>query len=223
MADLRISQLTEVTAPIVTDTLPVVNGGETKRVTINSLSNALPLTTFVQANSSNWGGVLELAEITYAGPYAGGPLYGGDNLINNTDNYLPWDTTVRNTNTNIFELVNPNSANARIAIKQTGTYEITTRVSYFDCYSNTVSVYLDSNTAITGGSWTRLRALNRNWFPAFGVGSPPATMFNSSTVVRIASVPLYISVAVNPTANTPFPDSISGTAPGIIIQRIGGI
>jgi hypothetical protein len=222
MADLRISQLTEVTNPIVTDTLPIVNASETKRVTINSLNNALPLTTFVGSNSANWGGILSHARFDYAGPYSGSPLYTGDNLINNTDNYLPWDTTGVNTDSNTFELVNPDSANARIWIKRTGYYQVSTRMIYFDCYNNNVTVHLDSNSASTGGGWSRLTTMTRQWFPTV-TPNPPAITLIGSAVVAIASVPRYISVAVNPTANTPFPGVISGSSTSIFLTRIGSV
>jgi hypothetical protein len=222
MADLRISQLTEVTAPIVTDVLPIVNANETKRISVNSLNQALPTTTFVQSNSANWGGILSFARFDYAGPFSGGPLYTGDNLINNTDNYIPWDSTGINTDSNTFELVNPDSANARIWIKRTGFYQISTRMIYFDCYNNSITVHLDSNTASTGGGWGRLATISRDWWPTV-TPNPPAITMVGSVVVGIASVPRYISVAINPTANTPFPSLISGSSSSIFLTRIGSI
>jgi len=222
MADLKISQLPEITLLGNTDTLPVVNSNVTRRATVGTLSNSLPLNTFVAANSANWGGILSYAQFNYQGPYSGGALYTGDNLINNTDNYLPWDTTAVNTDTSTFELVNPDSANARIWIKRTGYYEVVTRIIYFDCYNNSVSVYLDSNPSSTGGTWSRLTTLNRNWFPTV-TPNPPAFIFVGSVTVSIPSANTYISVAVNPTLNTPFPALISGSSPSIFIRRIGSL
>jgi len=222
MADLKISQLTEVTSLNTTDVLPLVQSGNTRRATVNTISNNLPLNTFVASNSANWGGILSFAQFNYQGPYSGSPLYTGDNLINNTDNYLPWDTTAVNTDTNTFELVNPDSANARIWIKQGGYYEVISRVIYFDCYNMTMSVYLDINSSSTGGTWSRLATLNRNWFPTV-TPNPAAVIFPGSVITAIPAGNRYISLAVRPTANTPFPDVISGSPTSIFIRRIGAL
>jgi len=222
MADKKISSLDEIQLPANNSVLPIVDFGVTKKVTYANLIKNLPIATFVEANSANWGGVLSYAQFNYQGPYSGGALYTGDNLINNTDNYLPWDATVSNTDTSTFQLVNPDSPNARIWIKRTGYYEVVTRLIYFDCYNNNVSVYLDSNTASTGGTWNRLATLNRNWFPTV-TPNPPASTLIGSVTITINSVNTYISVAVNPTANAPFPGIISGSTTSIFLRRIGSL
>lgn len=229
MADLKISQLPEISVLANTDTLPVVNSGTTSRATVNTISNSLPLTTFVRANSANWGGILSYAQFNYQGPYSGGALYTGDNLINNTDNYLPWDTTAVNTDSNTFELVNPDSANSRIWVKQGGYYEVVSRVIYFDCYSTTgtnmtMSVYLDINSSSSGGTWSRLATLNRNWFSVSqNIPGVPATILVGSVTTAIPAGNRYISLAVRPTQNTPFPDNVSGSTTSIFIRRIGSL
>lgn len=223
MADLKISQLTQATTLQTTDVMPVVNTGITRNATINTINNTLPITTFVRSNSANWASnTLSFAQFAYTSPFVGGPLYGGDNLINNTDNYLPWRTQILNTNASVYELVNPNSSNARIAIKQTGYYNVVTNIGYFDCYNNTMSIFLDLNLFSAGGTWARLATLNRTWFPTV-TPNPDAVLFVGNTIIQVPTAPRFISVAVRPTANTPFPSSISGTPPTILINRIGNI
>lgn len=222
MADFKISQLTEATTLATSDVLPVVNASQTRRATVSTINNALPLNTFVAANSGNWGGILSYAQFNYAGPYTGGALYTGDNLINNTDNYIPWNATAANTDTNTFELVNPDSANARIWVKQGGYYEVISRVIYFDCYNMNMSVYLDINSSSTGGTWSRLATLNRTWFPTV-TPNPAAVLFPGSVITAIPAGNRYISIAVRPTANTPFPDEISGSSTALFIRRIGAL
>lgn len=56
MADLKISQLNEATTPLTTDFFPIVNQGETKKLTLNTFNNFLPITTTVQSNSASWSG-----------------------------------------------------------------------------------------------------------------------------------------------------------------------
>jgi hypothetical protein len=43
MADQKISQLNELTSPLSGDTLPIVNNGETKKVTVSNLFSLLPI------------------------------------------------------------------------------------------------------------------------------------------------------------------------------------
>lgn len=54
MADLKISQLPEAQTLVSTDVFPVVNGNVTKKTTLNTLNDALPLTTYVQQTSAIW-------------------------------------------------------------------------------------------------------------------------------------------------------------------------
>ena len=52
MADQKISQLTELTSPLSGDTLPIVNSGETKQISVGNLLSALPM-----ASESTLGGI----------------------------------------------------------------------------------------------------------------------------------------------------------------------
>lgn len=52
MADQKISQLTALTSPLSGDTLPIVNSGETKQITVSNLLSALPM-----ASDTTLGGI----------------------------------------------------------------------------------------------------------------------------------------------------------------------
>lgn len=66
MADLKISQLPEVTAPIQGDVLPIVNSSATKKVTLSNLSNSLPIHTFLQSASGFWQNTYSTVQATSA-------------------------------------------------------------------------------------------------------------------------------------------------------------
>ena len=86
MADSTISQLNEVTSPLTTDILPIVNSGETKKISLSSINNNLPITSFVQSNSSSWNNQ-GLASVNYVNtnffPLSGGTISGPVRIDNN--------------------------------------------------------------------------------------------------------------------------------------------
>jgi hypothetical protein len=86
MADSTISQLNEVTSPLTTDILPIVNSGETKKITLSNINNNLPITSFVQSNSSSWNNQ-GLASVNYVNtnffPLSGGTISGPVRIDNN--------------------------------------------------------------------------------------------------------------------------------------------
>lgn len=216
MADLKISQLTEVTSPVGADILPIVNAGETKKVSITNLNNSLPLTTFVRGASGSWGGAPAYIQVSHEPPYTG-PT---DNLPNGTDTYLAWDASTTN-DSNTFELVNSGLPDARVLIKSTGVYEFTIQAIYFDLWNDNVFTgSLDFSTASTGSSWTRIRPLFRHIF-AGDTSSPPAQIVQGTGQVVITVPNRYYSVALNPSINTPFPGTNGGLATNFLIKKIG--
>jgi hypothetical protein len=207
MADLKISQLPEATSLVTSDIFPVVNGGLTKRVSVQNLNSSLPLTTFVRGASAGWGGGLVTAQFAFAGPYT--PGAGNDNLTNNADNFPRWNTQVYNTDAGTFELVNSNTTLARVFIKSTGYYQIIAQPQYFDLYNNmSMTVKLFSSVSQTGGMAYVTRLASR-WF--VGTTVPPGQTIDCSTVFNV-STPAYYTVALEPTLNTPYP-SEGGSTP----------
>jgi hypothetical protein len=219
MADLKISQLTELTTANTVDILPIVNSNETKKISLNSLNNSLPITTFVQNTSGTWGtagGDLPYIVVSHQPPYSGP----ADNLPNSTDTYLAWDAVTTN-DSNIFELVNSGTADARVQIKQTGRYEVRAQAVYFDLWNNVrFSGHLDVNTSSTGGSWSRVLTLFQYIFGS-SASSPPGQIITGQAQINVTTANEYYSVALNPSANTPFPVSLNNTVTNLFIRKIG--
>ena len=216
MADLKISQLTEVATPITSDILPIVNSSETKKVTLTNLSNVLPITTFVRSASGNWGGSPAYIQVSHQPPYAGP----ADNLPNATDTYLAWDASTTN-DSSTFELVNSGTSNARVQIKTTGIYEFIVQAVYFDLWNdNRFSAHLDFNTASTGGGWTRVVSLFQHVF-AGDTASPPGQIVHGQAQINVSVANRYYSVAFNPSINTPFPTILNNVATNLLIRKIG--
>jgi hypothetical protein len=207
MADLKISQLPDVTSLITSDIFPVVNGGLTKKVSVQGLNGSLPITTFVQSASASWGAGLIAAQFSFAGPYT--PGAGNDNLTNNADNFIRWNTQIYNTDINTFELINPGTTTARVHIKSAGYYMIIAQPQYFDLYNNmSMTVKLFSSATISGGMSYVTRLASR-WY--VGTANPPGQTIDSTTVFYV-SLPGYYTVALEPTANSPYPSEGGATS-----------
>ena len=217
MADLRISQLTELTTGGTTDLLPIVNSNETKKISLANLNSSLPITTFVSSTSSIWGGgALPYIQVSHQPPYTAP----ADNLPNGTDTYLAWDASTTN-NSSVFELINSGTSNARVLIKQTGLYDVRVQAVYFDLWNNArFSAHLDSSTSSTGGSWTRVFTLFQHVFGS-SASSPPGQIVYGEAQINVTSANTYYSVAFNPSINTPYPLILNNTATNIFIRRIG--
>lgn len=231
MADLKISQLPAVTTLATTDVFPVVNTNETKQVSVNNLSDSLPITTFVRSASSEWAGAVPFIRARWE-PQPSPPTY--PNLVNGVDYFIPWNFRDTNeTSDQTFELVNANTSNARIHIKTTGLYDFIFEAIFFDLHSNMrFSGFLDFNNLAAGGGWTRRATFFQNTFayptPVFGsIPTPPAVIVRGVAQVNITTSNLYWSAAVNPSANTPFPATVPGNNPtnptvtNLLIRRIG--
>lgn len=215
MADLKISQLTELTTAGTTDILPIVNSSETKKISFNSLNNSLPITTFVQNASGSWGD-LPYIVVSHLPPYSGP----ADNLPNSTDTYLAWDSVITNS-ASVFELVNSGTSNARVQIKETGRYEVRVQAVYFDLWNNMrFSGHFDTNTASTGGSWTRVLTLFQHIFGS-SASSPPGQIVTGQAQINVTTANNYYSVAFNPSDNTPYPADPNNTVTNLFIRKIG--
>ena len=137
------------------------------------------------------------------------------NLTNGADNILPWDTEAFNTNSNIFELSGSGTTNARIHIKESGYYEIIGQIHFYDLFGNVdVTVKIMSGSAT--GPMGLVTLLNDSRFSELTADQ----LINGTTIINV-STPQYYSIAVNPSANTPFPSATDNTPPKIFIKKIG--
>lgn len=207
MADLKISQLPEVIVPDISDILPIVDAGLTKRVSINNLSNNLPITTFVRGASSGWGSGAPGASVAVA-QYSFEPPYTGitDNLVNNTDNFPRWNTQIINTRPDTFEFFGSGTTGARVFIKEAGYYLIVSQIHYFDLWNNNrFSVNLFRAAGVSPAPMVRVFNLANRTFPSTTPNPPGQTVDSSSLFV--ATIPGYYTVGVFPTLNSPFPAS----------------
>lgn len=204
MADLKITQLPQATTLATGDVFPVVNSGLTRQVSVQALNNSLPLTTFVRGASGNWGGGLVAAQYAFSGPYI--PIT--DNLTNNTDNFPRWNTEVFNTDPGTYEFVNSGTTLARVFIKSQGYYLIISQPHYFDLYNNMSFTVKLFSSASSGGGMSYVTALSNRWF--VGTTLPPGQIIEGSALFNVSS-PSYYTVALFPTANTPYPSSSVNT------------
>ena len=137
------------------------------------------------------------------------------NLTNGADNILPWDTEVFNTNSNIFELSGSGTTNARIHIKESGYYEIIGQIHFFDLFNN-MDMLVKIMSGSASGPMGLVTLLNDSKFSENSADQ----LLTGTTIINV-STPQYYSIAVNPSANTPFPSNTDNTPPKIFIKKIG--
>jgi len=136
------------------------------------------------------------------------------NLTNSTDNNVRWDTTNFNLDSNIFELSGSGTADARIHIKQPGYYEFISQVHLYDLQNN-MDVLVKLTSGSDTGTLTTVSLLNDC---KFSETSADQTM-NGNIVVNVAT-PAYYSIAVNPSANSPYPSNSDNTPTRLFIKRL---
>jgi len=140
------------------------------------------------------------------------------NLTNGAENYPRWDTEVFNSSPNIFELVNSTVAGntgARIYLKESGYYELTSQVHLYDAFGN-VDVLVKYNTATTsGGAMTPGTLLSDEKYAEL-----TQDRLLNGTICFFISTPTYITLSINPSANSPFPSNANSTPTRIFIKKI---
>ena len=137
------------------------------------------------------------------------------NLTNSIDNMLPWDTEVFNTHPNIFELSGSGTTNARIHIKESGYYEIIGQMHFYDMFNN-VDFYVKIMSGSATGDMGLVSLLNDCKFNE----DSSDRLINGTAIINV-STPQYYSIAVNPSANAPFPSNANNTPPRMFIKKIG--
>lgn len=219
MADLKISQLPSVAILDSTDVLPVVDAGLTKQVSVANLNNSLPITTFVQNASSGWGAGAPGASVV-AAQYVFEPPYVGttDNLVNNTDNFVRWNSEAFNTSSSTFEFFGSGTTGARVFVKQTGYYLVISQINYFDLYNGMrLTVKLFRAAGVSPASMLIVNQLGTQVYPSAVL--PSGQTLDSSTLIRVTS-PGYYTVGLFPTANSPFPSSTDSGASKFTLIKI---
>jgi len=137
------------------------------------------------------------------------------NLTNGIDNNIPWDTEVFNTDTSVFELINSGTTNAVVHIKQSGNYEIISQLHFFDLFGN-MDFLVKIKSGPTTGSLSTVTLLNDSKFAELSADQ----LINGTTIIRV-NTPGYYTLAVNPSANAPFPSNSDSTPTKVFIKKIG--
>jgi len=150
----------------------------------------------------------------------GSPAYA--NLTNGSDNYIPFNTQIFNTNTNVFELVNSGSTagtlgdqGARIHFKQAGIYEITCQVHLFDIQGNMDILVKVSSAATSGGAMAAVTLLHDYKSTELSADQ----LMNGTLMLNVTSAGYY-TICVNPSANSPFPSDGNSTPTRIFVKKI---
>jgi hypothetical protein len=140
------------------------------------------------------------------------------NLTNATENYPRWNTTIFNSNTGIFELVNSGqtgNTGARIHFKEPGYYEIISSVHIFDLFNNIdVTIRLNSSTT-SNGSMTVGTMISD-----FKSAETTGDQIIYGHIIINVTTPTYYTVSVNPSANTPFPSSTNDSPTRLFIKKL---
>lgn len=150
----------------------------------------------------------------------GSPAY--FNLTNGADNYIPFNTQIFNTNTNAIALFNPGSTSgtsgnqgARIYIQQPGIYSISCQIHIFDVTGNADYLVKLSSASTSGGTMTALTLL-----ADIRSAETSTDQILNGTYIFEVTTPTFYGVAINPSANSPFPSDANDTPTRIFIQKI---
>jgi len=146
--------------------------------------------------------------------YAWTSNYG--NLNNASDNFVPFDSEVFNSDASTFELVNSGSVTAKIFIKDSGYYEFNSQVHLYDMFNNVdVLVKLLVTNAPTG-PMSLVGIFNNEKFSE----TTADRLINGNLTLKIDNTGYY-SVSINPSANSPYPSNSNSTPTRLFIKRIG--
>ena len=138
MADSKISNLPNLVTPLGADVLPIVNSGVAKKVSVQNLGNTIsPAAAFFATQ-------------------------GGAVITQDIDTTLNFDSIYYNTDTNVFELVNPGTSTARVQIKTSGVYSFTAHVHSFDIHSNRDTFIKILSAGTSGGAMSFITLLHED-------------------------------------------------------------
>jgi hypothetical protein len=207
MANVKISQLPNYTGNTQNTWLVINDSGETTSYKVQKqyLFAAAGFSWVDTGSGSN---------------YPASDRYG--NLTNASDNYMPFNTTIFNNNTDIFELVNSGSVSgtlgdtgARIYIKEPGIYQISCQVHLFDLFNNVDVLVKLSSSSTSAGTMSSVTLLH----DYKSVETSADQLMNGTLLFNVTSA-AYYTICVNPSANTPFPSATENTPTRIFLQKI---
>ena len=151
----------------------------------------------------------------------GSPAY--FNLTNGSDNYIPFNTEIFNTNTNVFELINSGSTagtlgnqGARIHFKQSGIYEISCQVHLYDLGANNIDVLVRLSSSSTSNGTMSPITLLHDYKSNDGVSDQ---LMNGTLLLNVTSAGYY-TICVNPSSETPFPSDADSTPTRIFVKKV---
>jgi len=222
MADLTITQLNELTTPLITDVLPIVNTNETKKVTLQSINNNLPITSFVSSNSASWvgggTGSSELSSSAFIATWTSGYR----NMTNNTLNLINFNNVVINTGTDNYELETGNgntSIDGKIQIKQPGNYLINLLYNTYDItFGSYYSFYIYTNGTSKSTAASHYSTIFENNNCSTGGGQ--RVMLPSTGVLRVNTAPIWVSLIFRPETGNPYPTDINQGSVAAIPPRV---
>ncbi len=207
MANVKISQLPNYTGNTQNTWLVINDSGETTSYKVQKQY------LFAAAGFS-W------VDTGSGSIYPASDRYG--NLTNSSDNYMPFNTTIFNNNTDIFELVNSGSVSgtlgdtgARIYIKQPGIYQISCQVHLFDLFNNVDILVKLSSASTSAGTMNAVTLLHD-----YKSVELSADQLMNGTILFDVTTPGYYTICVNPSANSPFPSATNSTPTRIFLQKI---
>jgi len=207
MANVKISDLPNYTGNTQNTWLVMNDSGETTSYKVQK-------EYFFAAAGFSW------VNPGTGGAYPASDQYG--NLTNNSDNYMPFNTTIFNNNTDVLELVNSGSVSgtlasegARIYIKFPGIYEIIGQVHLYDIFDNISILIKVSSSSTLNGTMTPITLLS----DYKSVESNDDQLINGTVLLNITSAGYY-TICVNPSTNTPYPSDILNTPIRIFIKKI---
>ncbi len=140
------------------------------------------------------------------------------NLTNGVVNYPRWDTTNFNTNTNIFELISGSAAGSasRVWIKESGVYQLTSQVHMFDFFGNQDFTVSFQSASSANGAMGLVTLLNDYRTAETSTDQ----ILNGTIFFQVPTAPIYITIGMNPSANTPFPSSTDSTPTRIFVKKL---
>jgi hypothetical protein len=139
---------------------------------------------------------------------------GYGNLTNNVDNTMKYDTQVINNRPDIFELSGSGTTDARIFVKQPGIYEFISQINMFDAFNN-VDFVVKLNSGSAFGAMGLVSLFNDEKYAE----STSARTLNGTIIVDVPTSQYY-SVALNPSANSPFPSNNFNTPTRLFIKKL---
>ena len=207
MANVKISNLPNYTGNTQNTWLVMNDSGETTSYKVQK-------EYFFAAAGFSW------VNPGTGGAYPASAQYG--NLTNGSDNYMPFNTTIFNNNTDVLQLVNSGSVSgtlasqgARIHIKVPGIYEMTCQVHLFDLFNNVSVLVKLSSSSTLSGAMSAITLLH----DYKSVETTDDQLLNGTVLFEVTSAGYY-TICVNPSANSPFPSATTSTPTRIFIKKI---